>query len=273
MPRAMNVVPNRGSRLLLALLPFLLIALIYVVGSAQRRADNPDDKLLPPVSEMVATSKRLATEPDRRSGDYVLWADTAASLQRLALGLGISAVIGLTLGLAIGLLPIAGAGFGTLVAVLSMIPPMAVLPVLFIVFGLGELSKVVLIVIGVTPTLVRDLSLEVQNMPREQLIKAQTLGGSTWQVAIRVVLPQIMPRLIQGLRLMIGPAFLFLISAEAIASDVGLGYRIFLVRRYLSMDVILPYVVWITLLAYVFDYALVWFGRRAFPWAYAQGSR
>ncbi|MGJ5049837.1 ABC transporter permease [Bradyrhizobium oligotrophicum] len=273
MTRAMNVVPNRGSRLLLALLPFLLIALIYVVGSAQRRADNPDDKLLPPVSEMVATSKRLATEPDRRSGDYVLWSDTAASLQRLALGLGIAAVIGLVLGLAIGLLPVAGAGFGTLIAVLSMIPPMAVLPVLFIVFGLGELSKVVLIIIGVTPTLVRDLSLEVQNMPREQLIKAQTLGASTWQVAIRVVLPQIMPRLIQGLRLMIGPAFLFLISAEAIASDVGLGYRIFLVRRYLSMDVILPYVVWITLLAYIFDYALVWFGRRAFPWAYARGSR
>ena len=273
MPRAMNVVPNRGSRLLLAFLPFLLIALIYVVGSAQRRADNPDDKLLPPVSEMVATSKRLATEPDRRSGDYVLWSDTAASLQRLALGLGISAVIGLVLGLAIGLLPIAGAGFGTLGAVLSMIPPMAVLPVLFIVFGLGELSKVVLIIIGVTPTLVRDLSLEVQNMPREQLIKAQTLGASTWQVAIRVVLPQIMPRLIQGLRLMIGPAFLFLISAEAIASDVGLGYRIFLVRRYLSMDVILPYVVWITLLAYIFDYALIWFGQRAFPWAYAGASR
>ncbi|MGJ5087273.1 ABC transporter permease [Bradyrhizobium sp. HKCCYLRH1065] len=273
MPRAMNVVPNRGSRLLLALLPFLLIALIYVVGSAQRRADNPDDKLLPPVSEMVATSKRLATEPDRRSGDYVLWSDTSASLQRLALGLGISAAIGLVLGLAIGLLPVAGAGFGTLIAVLSMIPPMAVLPVLFIVFGLGELSKVVLIIIGVTPTLVRDLSLEVQNMPREQLIKAQTLGASTWQVAIRVVLPQITPRLIQGLRLMIGPAFLFLISAEAIASDVGLGYRIFLVRRYLSMDVILPYVVWITLLAYILDYALVWFGRHAFPWAYARGSR
>ncbi|MGJ5154078.1 MULTISPECIES: ABC transporter permease [unclassified Bradyrhizobium] len=273
MPRAMNVVPNRGSRLLLALLPFLLIALIYVVGSAQRRADNPDDKLLPPVSEMIATSKRLATEPDRRSGDYVLWSDTSASLQRLALGLGISAAIGLVLGLGIGLLPVAGAGFGTLIAVLSMIPPMAVLPVLFIVFGLGELSKVVLIIIGVTPTLVRDLSLEVQNMPREQLIKAQTLGASTWQVAIRVVLPQIMPRLIQGLRLMIGPAFLFLISAEAIASDVGLGYRIFLVRRYLSMDVILPYVVWITLLAYILDYALVWFGRHAFPWAYARGSR
>jgi NitT/TauT family transport system permease protein len=269
----MNIIPTQGSRIVLALLPFILIALIYVIGSAERRAANPDDKLLPPVSEMVAASKRLAAEPDRRSGDYVLWADTAASLQRMALGLGISALVGLTLGLAIGLLPIAGAGFGTLVAVLSMIPPMAVLPILFIVFGLGELSKVVLIIIGVTPMLIRDLSLEVAAMPREQLIKAQTLGASTWQVAIRVVLPQLMPRLIKCLRLMIGPAFLFLISAEAIASDVGLGYRIFLVRRYLAMDVILPYVAWITLLAYLFDLALVWIGRRAFPWAYEQGAR
>ncbi len=57
-----------------------------------------------------------------------------------------------------------------------------------------------------------------------------------------------MPRLIEAVRLSLGPAFLFLISAEAIASDVGLGYRIFLVRRYLAMDVILPYVAWITLL-------------------------
>ena len=65
-----------------------------------------------------------------------------------------------------------------------------------------------------------------------------------------------MPRLIEALRLSLGPAFLFLISAEAIASDVGLGYRIFLVRRYLSMDVILPYVAWITLLAFAMDWLL-----------------
>ena len=273
MTRAMNVVPPRGGRILLAMLPFFLIAIIYVIGSAERRAANPNDKLLPPVAEMAATTKRLAAEPDRRSGEYVLWVDTAASLRRLALGLGISALVGLSIGLTIGLLPVAGAGFGTLVAVLSMIPPMAMLPILFIVFGLGELSKVMLIIIGVTPTLIRDLSLEVSSMPREQLIKAQTLGASTWQVAIRVVLPQIMPRLLKCLRLMIGPAFLFLISAEAIASDVGLGYRIFLVRRYLSMDVILPYVAWITLLAYLFDLALVSIGRRAFPWAYVQEPR
>src|SRR5882762_3462146 len=269
----MNIAPRRGGRLLLALIPFVLIALVYVVASAERRAVNPDDKLLPPVSEMVESIGRLAFEEDRRSGEIVLWADTAASMQRLLIGLTIATLIGLAFGLTLGLIPVAGAGLGTFVAVLSMIPPMAILPILFIVFGLGELSKVMLIIIGVTPMLTRDLSLEVAAMPREQLIKAQTLGASTWQVAIRVVLPQLMPRLIKCLRLMIGPAFLFLISAEAIASDVGLGYRIFLVRRYLSMDVILPYVAWITLLAYIFDLALVWIGRKAFPWAYEEAPR
>jgi NitT/TauT family transport system permease protein len=269
----MNIAPGRGSRLVLALVPFFIIALVYVIGSAERRADNPDDKLLPPVSEMATTIHRLALEPDRRSGEIVLWADTGASLRRLGIGLGIATAIGLVFGLAIGLLPFVGASLATLIAVLSMIPPMAVLPILFIVFGLGELSKVVLIVFGVAPFLVRDLSLAVGNIPNEQLVKAQTLGASTWQLAIRVVLPQVMPRLVESVRLSLGPAFLFLISAEAIASDVGLGYRIFLVRRYLAMDVILPYVAWITLLAYVMDYALGQFARRVFPWAFVQERR
>lgn len=273
MRRLMNIAPGRGTGLLLALLPFALIAFLYVAGSAERRAANPDDKLLPPVSEMAAAVKRVALEPDRRTGDYVLWTDTAASLQRLALGLGIATAGGLIFGLAIGVLPLAGATLAPLVGVLSMVPPMAVLPILFIVFGLGEVSKVVLIVIGVTPFLIRDLALSVSNLPAEQLVKAQTLGASSWQVAIRVVLPQIMPRLIEAVRLSIGPAFLFLISAEAIAAESGLGYRIFLLRRYLAMDTILPYVAWITLLAFVFDWALARLSRRAFAFAYVTERR
>jgi NitT/TauT family transport system permease protein len=269
----MNIVPQRGGRILLAFIPFALIAMLYVAGSAERRAANPNDKLLPPVAEMADTSRHLAFEPDRRTGEVVLWVDTAASLQRLAIGLGVATLAGLCFGLALGLIPTVDASLGTLVAVLSMIPPMAVLPILFIVFGLGELSKVVLIVFGVTPCLIRDLALKVASLPREQMVKAQSLGASTWQVAIRVALPQIMPRLIESLRLQLGPAFLFLISAEAIAADVGLGYRIFLVRRYLSMDVILPYVAWITLLAFIMDYALFTLARRGFPWAYVEERR
>ena len=93
------------------------------------------------------------------------------------------------------------------------------------------------------------------------------MGASTWQMALRVVLPQFLPRLFSGLRLSLGSAWLFLIAAEAIASTEGLGYRIFLVRRFLAMDVILPYVAWITLLAYLMDLLLALASRRLFPWA------
>ena len=64
---------------------------------------------------------------------------------------------------------------------------------------------------------------------------------------------------------------MFLIAAEAIAATDGLGYRIFLVRRYMSMDVILPYVAWITLLAFIFDQLLAWINTRLYPW-HAQGT-
>ncbi|MBB3973813.1 ABC transporter permease [Hansschlegelia beijingensis] len=273
MRRAMNVRPGAGARLLLALLPFALLAAVYVLGSAERRAANPNDKLLPPISEMAATVGRLATEQDRRTGEITMVADTASSLRRLAIGLGCATLIGLTLGVAIGALPVVTAAGGPLVAVISMIPPMAVLPILFIVFGLGELSKVVLIIVGVAPPIVRDVTLAVQAIPSEQLVKAQTLGASSWTAVLRVVLPQITPRLIETVRLQLGPAFLFLIAAEAIASDSGLGYRIFLVRRYLAMDVILPYVAWITLIAFVMDFGLARLARSAFPWAYAEERR
>ena len=269
----MNIVPARGTRLVLALLPFVLIAIIYTIGSAERRAVNPNDKILPPISQMAETVRTMAFEADKRTGDYILWADTLSSLGRLITGLAIATLIGLTFGMALGVLPIVDAAFRPVVSAICLIPPMAVLPILFIVFGLGDLSKVVLIVFGCAPFMVRDIAFSVEKLPREQLIKAQTLGASTWQVAIRVVLPQIMPRLIEGMRLSLGPAFLFLISAEAIAADTGLGYRIFLVRRYLAMDVILPYVVWITLIAYTMDFVLSTISRRAFAWAHVQERR
>jgi ABC-type nitrate/sulfonate/bicarbonate transport system permease component len=63
-----------------------------------------------------------------------------------------------------------------------MIPPLAVLPVLFIVVGLGETSKIALIVIGIAPCIARDLALRVGELPKEQIIKAQTLGASSWQL-------------------------------------------------------------------------------------------
>jgi NitT/TauT family transport system permease protein len=254
---------------MLGLLPFVLLLALYVFGSNARLAVNPDDKLLPSLGSIGRAFYQYAAVEDVRSGELLFWKDTAASLVRLGIALVVSAVIGLCLGLAIGALPFLHGMLSPFFAALAMIPPLAILPILFIVMGLGELAKVTLIVIGVTPLIVRDLVLRVGELPVEQLIKAQTLGASSWQLVTRVMLPQIWPRLIDALRLQLGCAWLFLIAAEAIASTEGLGYRIFLVRRYLSMDIILPYVAWITLLAFLMDLLLRLLRSRAFPWAQA----
>lgn len=271
MRRLLNRRPGRGAIVLLGALPFIMLGAFYLWASHTRLQDNPDDKLLPSAPRFVQAIQQMALEPNRRTGDIILWTDTAASLERLALGVGISALAGLTFGVLTGLLPYARAALAPLIGVLSMIPPLAILPILFIIFGLGELSKVVLIVFGISPFIMRDLALRVGELPREQLIKAQTLGASTWQLTIRVILPQILPRLIDAVRLSLGSAWLFLIAAEAIAATDGLGYRIFLLRRYLAMDIILPYVAWITLLAFMFDYLLRLLSQRVYPW-FRQGT-
>jgi NitT/TauT family transport system permease protein len=272
MRRLINQRPNGVSAPQLGALPFILLLLVYIVASQARLAENPNDKLLPGLNSLVSAIQQVATEPDKRSGALILWRDTAASLVRLGTGVAISALAALLFGIATGALPYARATLSPFIAALALIPPLAILPVLFIVFGLGETSKIVLIVFGIAPFIMRDVAMRVGELPGEQIIKAQTLGANSWQLILRVITPQILPRLLDAVRLALGAAWLFLIAAEAIAAEDGLGYRIFLVRRYLAMDLILPYVAWITLLAFLTDWLLRVANAKLFPW-YQGGAR
>jgi NitT/TauT family transport system permease protein len=265
--RLINQHPGRAAQLALGVVPFIALLAAYVVASHLRLAENPNDKLLPSLGTIADTFHAYAFEEDKRTGLRLFWADTAASLRRIGIALLISATSAMALAITIGVVPRLRALLSPALSTLAMIPPLAVLPILFIVLGLEETSKIALIVIGTAPCIARDLALRVGELPKEQIIKAQTLGASTWQLALRVVVPQMWPRLIDSLRLSMGSTWLFLIAAEAIASTEGLGYRIFLVRRYLAMDVILPYVAWITLLAVTADLALRALRAKAFRWA------
>ena len=266
MKRLMNLIPSRPATILLGLLPFVLVIVFYFVASDARLAENANDKLLPSLSAFADAIDKYAFTESKRTGEYLFWADTAASLERLGMGILFSALLALLIGIPLGLIPFIRAGLSPFVAAFSMVPPMAILPILFIIFGMGEVAKVALIIIGVTPIIVRDIQQRVAEIPAEQLIKAQTLGASTWTIVLRVVIPQVMPRLFDAVRLTLGTAWIFLISAEAIAATEGLGYRIFLVRRYMSMDIILPYVAWITVLAFFFDYGLKKLTAKLYPW-------
>lgn len=267
-PRFLGILaePSNGLRLILGLMPLAALILGYVTVSHFRLQANPREKLTPSVSQMASAVQTMALTKDDRTGSYLMLSDTISSLKRIAIGLGSAALVGLVAGMNMGMLPGIGATFLPIVTFFSIIPPLAILPILFILFGVGELGKVMLIFLGGVFLITRDMYYTSKTIPREQIVKALTLGASQIEVVYRIVLPQIMPRLLVAIRLTLGAAWLFLIASEAIASTDGLGYRIFLVRRYLAMDVIIPYVLWITLLGFLMDTGLRVLLSWKYPW-------
>jgi NitT/TauT family transport system permease protein len=249
----------------LIILPFAFIILGYIVISEKRHQENPADKVTPTIAQLADGFWRAATEPDR-DGKIRLWVDTVASLRRMAVGVLLAAMVGILAGLHIGVMPFFEANWLKFVTFFDKIPALALLPILFIIFGLEETAKVALIFIGIVPTITLDTYLRAKEIPQEQIVKAFTLGASDVEVAYKVVLPQIFPKALDSVRLNLKGAWLFLIAAESIAATEGLGYRIFVVRRYLAMDIIIPYVLWIALLAFLVDLALRLWVTKGFRW-------
>lgn len=258
--------PEGWFRIPLMALPFIIIIVIYLSASSARLKENPNDKLLPSPSKMVAAIERMAFTQDKRTGDYLMLKDTLSSLKRIAIGLGAAALIGLWLGMNMGVFPGMDSGLMPFVRFISIIPPLAILPILFITFGVDELGKIMLIFLGTVFVITRDIQFVTKKIPKEQITKALTLGSGQLQLVYKIILPQVLPRLVETVRLCLGSAWLFLIASEAIASTCGLGYRIFLVRRYMSMDIIIPYVIWITFIGFLMDYSLRLLLKKRFGW-------
>src|SRR3982751_5878497 len=158
MRRLINQPPGRATGAVLGVLPFIALLIVYVIASQLRLAENAGDKLLPSLGTIAETFHSYAFEEDRRSGQVLFWADTWASLKRIGVALFISATFALLLAVCIGVIPRARALLSPLLNAVAMIPPLAVLPILFIVLGLEEVSKIALIVIGVAPWVARDLA-------------------------------------------------------------------------------------------------------------------
>lgn len=188
----------------------------------------------------------------------LLLRDTVASLTRFFTGLGAAVMVGLLLGMNMALFPgMRLLLLGTVVA-LSFIPMVAMLPVLLIALGIGEEAKITLIFLGLVFFITRDMDGATRRLPQPLLDKARTLGASELALVYRIVFPMILPRLLESIRLNLGPAWLFLITGEAIAASQGMAYRIFLFRRVgPDMAGILTYVAWIGILSFTIYYLVI----------------
>lgn len=257
---------------------FIAGVALYAQFSVARHKENPEDRVVPSVHQLAAGIRSSILEPaeeddpvDPGAGVFqrlrhsMLWKDTASSSRRffIALALLVPAIL---LGLHMAVFPYAGALFLRFVLFFDKIVALSLLPILFIVFGIEEWSKIMLMVIGVAPTLILDTYNNARAVPREQIVKAFTLKSSSFDIAYRVVLKQILPQIINSLRLNLKPLALFLFAGEMIAATDGLAYRIAIMRRHMGMDIILPYLLWVALLLFIVDGFLRFANRRLHPW-------
>jgi NitT/TauT family transport system permease protein len=272
--------PSRKTALILSWILFATGIALYFYASYTRHRENPEDRVVPTLAQMTRGMLDAALQPDTEEEQQplaadasvpvrflhsMLWKDTKATARRFLFSMALlfPAVI---LGLHMGLFPYVGAFFLRFVLFFDKIVALSLLPILFIVFGIDELAKVMLVVVGVTPTIILDTFNMTKGVPGEQVVKAFTLGARDFDVAYRVVLKQIWPRVLNSVRLNLKAVMLFLFAGEMIASTDGLAFRIALLRRHMGMDVIIPYVLWVALLLFLVDLGMRLLNRRLHPW-------
>jgi len=178
----------------------------------------------------------------------------------------LACVIGIPLGIAMGMSPVARGIFDPPIEFYRPIPPLAYLPLMIIWFGIDELSKVLLIFSSVLAPMVLGARAGVKSAAIEQIHAAYSFGATRWQVIRLVVLPSAMPEIFTAMRVGIGFGWTTLVAAEMVAATSGLGYMVLSASRFLQTPVVIMGIVVIAAIAYAFDHLVRFVERRVVPW-------
>lgn len=187
-----------------------------------------------------------------KTGRWQLFSDMYASGKRLVFGM-FFILLCVLIGLYMGMMKYVNATLYNFIVFFDKVPALLLLPLLFIIVGLGENTKIALIVIGVAPTVILDVYLHVKKIPSEQISKGFTLNASESEIIYKIVFPQILPNVMDTIRLQFKAVIIFLVAGEALAASSGMGYRIFLVKRHMDMATIIPYIIILSLFAFAVD--------------------
>ena len=195
-----------------------------------------------------------------------LLADIGISVYRVMTGFLASALIALPLGLYIGTYRPVQAFLEPLTDFIRYMPAVAFIPLVMLWVGIDEGSKILIIFIGTFFQLVLMVAEDVRRVPMAQIEAAQTMGASRSEVVKLVVLPSARPALLDTLRITCGWAWTYLVVAELVAANSGLGYAILKAQRYMHTDKIFAGIILIGIIGLLTDQAFRWLGRAAFPW-------
>lgn len=234
-----------------------LLALVIWEGVV--RAGILDGRFFPAPSQISRVLWQMAA-----SGE--LAQHTGASLSRVMWGFLIGAVPGVVAGLLIGRFRGLRAVVDPLVAATYPIPKIALLPLLLVLFGLGEGSKVAMVAITGFYLVLITTAQGVMRIEPVLLLAGRNYGAQGWALFAHVILPASLPALFTGLRLALGNSLLIIIAAEFVAADQGLGYLIWISWSTMATGRMYAGLVVIAVLGLLFTNGLDWAGRRLMPW-------
>lgn len=244
---------------------------IYTGLSVRQHAKNPDDTTIP-TWKQLGEGVVHAVEANKRSGERWIVVDSKATATRLFLGLLFGVLGAVLLGVHMGSFSAVEAFFVPPMSLLAKVPPTAALAVFFVMVGTDRSMYVAMIAFGILPTLAQSIYLAIKEIPEERIYKAQTLDASRAEIVWTIIFPEILPKIIDGIRLQIGPAMVYLIAAEMVVGDVGFGYRIRLQSRLLDMNVVYPYLACLAAFGFSMDVVLRLMQRWLSSW-FAKGGK
>ena len=190
----------------------------------------------------------------------------AASLYRILAGFFIGSLVGLAVGLVTGTSALMDKIGTPIVNAIYPIPKIALLPLFILWLGIGELSKVTIIALGVFFPVAMNTYSGVKNVDTLLLKVAASFNASWWMTMKSVVLPNALPMIFAGLRLAAGTSLLLLVAAEMIAAQVGIGALILHYGDLMIADRLMAGVIVLSLLGLVFNLILQFLERKAIPW-------
>lgn len=214
---------------------------------------------LPAPTEIVKAGWEMIT-----SGE--LHENLFASLYRIVAGYVIGAIVGIIIGLILGFSKWADAIFTPIVYSIYPIPKIALLPLIILWFGIGEMPKVAIIALGVFFPVVINTFSGVKNVDPILIKAAVTFGSNHLNVIRKVILPGALPTIFAGLKLSAGTSLLLLVSAEMIAAEKGIGAMVLHYGNLMITTKLMVGVLLLSLLGLLFNRGLQWLERKLIPW-------
>ncbi len=251
--------PRSNRRLKILLVPWLVPALLLLFWQGLSILGLLPTRILPAPTAIAQAAFLLA-----KSGE--LWTHLSVSAARAGTGFVIGATLGLSFGVLTGLLRRAELLLDSSFQMLRNIPPLAMIPLVILWFGIGEEARVFLVAIGVFFPVYLNTFNGIRSIDPGLLEMGKVYGLSTWQIIADIVLPGATPSILVGVRFSLGVAWIILIVGEQIAANSGIGYLAMNAREFMQTDIIVFSILLYALLGKCSDSLARFLELKLLPW-------